>query len=252
MTNRNETLIHIMAFLLIAALSTAIFMVFTDSRPGLRALDASLKERVSYNYLLKTAGDPGQSSTQTISPGETGYENGAANIVTAIVVDYRAIDTLGEVLVLFAASAGVGLLMQKRKRKIERTASGIVTTAVPMIMLFAVVTGLYIILHGHLTPGGGFPGGAVIASAYMIQFLAFNRKFSGSIFKILESLAGLGILAMGVAGLYLKGSFLANFLPVGELGAVFSAAGIMILYALIGIKVASELSSIIGHFIGEK
>lgn len=249
---RNESLIHITALLLIIFLSSVLYLVFTDTRPGRKALGASLEERISYNFILKTAGNPEKSSGQIVEPGVSGYEDGSANIVTAIVVDYRALDTLGEVLVLFAASAGVGLLMQNRKRKIEVEASSIVTTAVPMIMLFAVVVGIYIILHGHLSPGGGFPGGAVIASAYMVQFLAFGKKFRGSLFKILESLAGMGILAMGLGGLVFKGSFLANFLPTGELGAVFSAAGIMILYALIGIKVASELSAIIGHFVGEK
>ncbi len=249
---RNESFIHITAFLLVIGLSAVLYAVFTDARPGLKALDASLKERVSYSYLLKTAENPSRAAGRHVTFGTSGYEDGSANIVTAVVVDYRAFDTLGEVLVLFAASAGVGLLMNKRKRKIETGATIIVTTAVPMIMLFAVVVGLYIILHGHLSPGGGFPGGAIIASAYMIQFLAFGKKFSGTLFTLLESLAGLGILTMGLAGLFLKGSFLANFLPTGELGAVFSAAGIMILYALIGIKVASELSSIIGHFIGVK
>jgi len=249
---RNESLIHITAFLLVLSLCGVLFLVFTDQRSGLKAFDASLKDRVSYYYLLKSADNPGAVEEQTVSPGTSGYENGSANIVTAVVVDYRALDTLGEVLVLFAASAGVGLLMKNRKRRIETAASQIVTTAVPMIMLFAVVVGIYIILHGHLSPGGGFPGGAVIASAYMIQFLAFGKKFSGTLFKVLESLAGLGILAMGLAGLLLEGSFLSNFLPTGTIGATFSAAGIMILYALIGMKVASELSSIIGHFIGEK
>ena len=61
----------------------------------------------------------------------------------------------------------------------------------------------------------------------------------------------IGILAMGIAGLVFKGSFLANFLPTGELGAVFSAFGILIIYTLIGIKVASELSSLSGYFIGD-
>ena len=249
---RNESLIHLAAFLLVLALCAALYAAFTDKRPGIRPLSADLKHRVSYGYLLKSAGDITKAENSEVVPGKSGYENGSANIVTSIVVDYRALDTLGEVLVLFAASAGVGLLMKSRKRKIGTTASPIVTTAVPMIMLFAVITGLYIILHGHLSPGGGFPGGAVIASAYMIQFLAFDKVFKGSLFKVLESLAGLGILAMGIIGLFYKGSFLANFLPTGEIGAVFSAAGIMILYGLIGLKVASELSAIIGHFIGEK
>ncbi len=56
---------------------------------------------------------------------------------------------------------------------------------------------------------------------------------------------------MGLIGLYLEGSLFANFLPNGSLGATISAAGIMIIYALIGIKVAAELSSISADFIGE-
>ncbi len=68
---------------------------------------------------------------------------------------------------------------------------------------------------------------------------------------MLESFAGLGLLAVGLIGLFLEGSFFANFLPAGILGATISAPLIMIIYALIGLKVASELSSISGEFLGE-
>jgi len=251
MTGRNENLLKIAAVLLLALFGWLLFRVFTDPRPGVSAMDASLKERVSYYYLLKSAADPASAGTVQVEPGRSGYENGAANIVTAVVVDYRALDTLGEVLVLFAATAGVGLLMKPRKQGEKTRASLIVSTAIPPIMLFTVVTGLYVIFHGHLTPGGGFPGGAIIASAFILRSLAFGGSSGKKSFPVLESLAGLGILAMGVAGLVLEGSFLANFLPAGPVGGLFSALGILILYTLIGIKVAAELSNLSGYFIGD-
>jgi multicomponent Na+:H+ antiporter subunit B len=249
--NRNDVIVHIGALLLIAALVAITISALTDERAGLSIFDASLEERVSRAYLLKSVSLPHQEETIRVVPGTAGYENGAANIVTAVVTDYRILDTLGEIIVLFASAAGVSLLMGQRRRKEYTPASGIVETAVPIIMVFAVVVGLYIILHGHLTPGGGFPGGAVIASAFIIGTLAFKKSAPKPLFKVLESGAGLTLLLLGFIGLYVEGSFFANFLPTGVLGNVFSAPLIMIVYAVIGIKVAAELSSISGEFIGE-
>ena len=114
---------------------------------------------------------------------------GAANTVTAVVVTFRGLDTLGEVTVLFAATAGVGFVITRRRgagelpvregsavgahagienpdvhaprsqgpSEIVRTASGFLS---PILFLF----GVYIFTHGHLTPGGGFQGGVVITA----------------------------------------------------------------------------------------
>jgi len=245
---RNEFLINLSGLILIILLAAFVYLSLTDSRQGLTMLSADLEHRVSYRYLLKNVKEAGH--TEVILGGKD-YENGAVNIVTAIITDYRVIDTFSAILVLFAASAGVSLLMVERKRGKTKEASEIVKTAVPIIMLFALVTGFYIISHGHLSPGGGFPGGAVISSAFILQFLAIQKRPRNKAFKILESLAGIGLLAMGLIGLYLEGSLFANFLPTGPLGTTISATGIMIVYALIGIKVAAELSSISADFIGE-
>jgi multicomponent Na+:H+ antiporter subunit B len=248
--SRNEGLGNLAGLLAVLALAVAVALVAFDGRPGATIGSAGLEQRVSRAYLLKNASDP--ASSPVVEPGGSGYENGAANIVTAIVVDYRALDTFGEVLVLFASAAGVALLIEKRKGAPARRASTIVTTAVPIVMLFAIVTGVFVILHGHLTPGGGFPGGAIVASAFVLRFLATEDRPRTAGLKILETVAGLGLLGMGVAGLALKGSLFANFLPTGVLGATLSAGITGILYALIGAKVAAEIGAIAGAFIGEK
>ena len=252
---RNEFLINLSGLILIIILAAFVYLSLTDSRQGLTMLSADLEYRVSYRYLLKNVNEAGQIPNQTgraeVILGGEEYENGTVNIVTAIVADYRMLDTFGGILVLLAANAGVGLLMVERKRGRAKEASDIVKTAVPFIMLFSLVTGFYIISHGHLTPGGGFAGGAIISSAFILQFLAFQKRFRHKGLKILESLAGIGLLAMGLIGLYLQGSLFANFLPTGPLGATISAGGIMIIYAIIGIKAAVELSSISADFIGE-
>lgn len=250
-TKRNNGLIYILAVIVIGGLVAVTVAALTDSREGRTVFSAPLEERVSRAYILKSAAEPEAAGEALLVPGQSGYENGAANIVTAVVTDYRILDTFGEIIVLFASAAGVALLMQERKRASNTDASEIVKTGIPIIMVFASVLGLYIILHGHLTPGGGFPGGAVIASAFIIQFLAFRKKAPKALFKVLEAFAGLALLGLGLTGLFLKGSFFANFLPTGALGETISAGFIMIIYALIGLKVSAELSAISGDFIGE-
>lgn len=249
---RNSGFANIFALVVVLLFALVVLLALTNAKAGLTMGSAPLTKRVSYDYLLKSVSDPAKAATATVEPGGRGYEDGAANVVTSIVVDYRMLDTFGEVLVLFAAAAGVGLLITERKRVVEREASVVVKTAVPLVMLFAIVTGAYIILHGHLTPGGGFPGGAIIASGFILQYLAFRGRPGSAILKVVESLAGAAILAVGLIGLFARGSLFANFLPTGTLGATVSAGTVIILYGLIGIKVAAELSAISGDFIGEE
>ena len=117
---------------------------------------------------------------------------------------------------------------------------------VPLIALFAA----YIVVHGHLGPGGGFQGGAVAASCILLLVLAkpeYRVKFAQ--LSAMESLAGLLIVLLGVAGIVFAGGFLDNrVLPVGEFGALFSAGAIPVLSVFLGAKVGCELSVIIGRF----
>ncbi len=187
-------------------------------------------------------------------------ELGAPNVITGILLTYRGFDTLGEVAVLFMVAASVGLLLGARggrrrgsaqdRRDQAAPASEILATGaellVPLIGIFAA----YIIMNGHLSAGGGFQGGAVIASGVLLMLMAFpqyqpNLDFLG----MTESVAGALFVGVGVAGAIGAGGFLDNhILPLGQFGAFFSAGAIPLLSVFLGIKVGCELSVILERF----
>ncbi len=179
-----------------------------------------------------------------------------ANIVTAVVVTFRGLDTLGEVAVLFIATAGVGLLLkrkeEKSKKSDKRAASEILQTGASFLFPLTILFGVYIFLHGHLTPGGGFQGGVVLASAFLLLLLSnINFKFNHTILHWVESLSGAFYVLLGLLGLILLGSFLnPAFLPLGVLGKLFSAGAIPLIYSFIGLKVGSELSNVLDSMRG--
>ncbi|MEW5844766.1 MAG: Na(+)/H(+) antiporter subunit B [Bacteroidota bacterium] len=179
-------------------------------------------------------------------------EVGAANLVTAVVVTYRGFDTLGEVTILFIAAAIVGFFLKtmnadtNRPLRLRET-SEILETASTLLVPTIFMLGVYIFVNGHLTPGGGFQGGAVIATGVMMIILARPAsQFNHKLISVLESISGVGFVVMGVLGLVLASGFLNNaFLPLGKLGSLLSAGAIPIIYVFIGIKVGSELTSIL-------
>jgi len=179
-------------------------------------------------------------------------ELGAANIVTAVLVTYRGLDTLGEVAVLFISAAGVGLLLRRRVGEKEegpkrRVSSELVQTAVHFLLPLIFVLGIYVFINGHLTPGGGFQGGAVLASGIMLLLLADpDTRLNHGIVRLLESFSGFGYVVVGVLGLILAGGFLDNrFLDLGTFGELLSAGAMPIIYIFIGLKVGTELSAVL-------
>jgi len=178
---------------------------------------------------------------------------GAANIVTAVVVSYRGLDTLGEVTVLFAAAAGISLVFKglrnegKDKKYRVNPPSEILRTGARVLLPLIFIFGVYIFINGHLTPGGGFQGGVVIASGILLAFFAGNiKELNHGFVTFIESAAGFSYVAVGLLGIWLAGGFLdPRFLPMGEFGSLFSAGAIPVIYSLIGLKVGSEMSGII-------
>lgn len=184
---------------------------------------------------------------------QTAPDLGAPNIVTAIIVTYRGLDTLGEVTVLFLTAAIVALVLTHGRAL--QTASGpkpfpageLLQTGsrllAPLILLF----GIYVFTNGHLTPGGGFQGGAIVASAVLLLLLTDPmRRFSHSLISRIESTAGLLFVVIGLLGLMLAGGFLdGRFLPLGNFGSLLSAGAIPLIYSLIGLKVGAEFSSML-------
>lgn len=224
---------HVIVFTLLALLGVAFWVLFAGYVP-----DEALNRSALY-YAQNTAS-----------------ETGAQNIVAAIIVTYRGLDTLGEVTVLFLTAAIVGLVLSPSRAPRRAAGSGLLPAGelltagarllVPVILLF----GGYIFVNGHLTPGGGFQGGAVIASGMLLMILADpNRRFSHMVISRIESTSGVLYVIIGVLGAVLAGGFLdTRFLPLGDFGSLLSAGAIPAIYTLIGLKVGAEFSSMLESF----
>ncbi len=230
----------IFGFILSVALGLMIILALNDSISFPAFGEVDIQDRVSGDYLLD----------------DNVEEVGAANIVTAIVVGYRGLDTLGEVTVLFISALGVALIFsggKKQRLNLEFKPNFMLEVGSKVLFGIILITSMYIILHGHLTPGGGFPGGAIVASAILLLYLA-DDKFRSNIkgFKILEGTMGSLFVIIGLLGLVFATYFLQNFLPTGTLGDILSAGIIPIIYVLIGLKVGSEISGIIDDFLTEE
>ncbi|MBL7906129.1 MAG: hypothetical protein JNL22_13985 [Bacteroidales bacterium] len=176
-------------------------------------------------------------------------EVGASNVVTAIVVTYRGLDTLGEVTVLFLTAMIVGYILRHggKEKPMKNNTSEILITAANVLIPGSIILGVYVFINGHLTPGGGFQGGAIIGTAITLMILADPLgSVKKAVLHITESLSGFTYILIGLAGLLFAGGFLDNrILPLGNLGNLLSAGAIPLIYSLIGLKVGTELSSII-------
>jgi len=110
--------------------------------------------------------------------------------------------------------------------------------------------GIYIITHGHLTPGGGFAGGVILAGSFILLVLAFGsdllklkKREEGS--SIVESLAIFVFLILGVMALFIGTHvFFKNFLPAGTVGNLISAGVIPLYNIFVGIEVGAALFTI--------
>jgi multisubunit Na+/H+ antiporter MnhB subunit len=122
----------------------------------------------------------------------------------------------------------------------------IVKTITRVTVWIIILYGLYIIFHGHLTPGGGFGGGVIIALAYLNFMLAFGKEETGKWLKIkllqdIEAATATLFLIMGILGIGFGGAFLANFINHGTVFRLISSGTILPLNIIIGIKVGLSL-----------
>ena len=126
----------------------------------------------------------------------------------------------------------------------------IVKKAAQLMSGIIFVYGIYIVTHGHLTPGGAFAGGILLAGAFILLILAFGsevislrKEATGS--SLTESISILVALMFAVLGIFLGTKvFFNNYLPKGELGELFSAGAIPVYNTLIGIEVAAAIVTI--------
>jgi len=179
-------------------------------------------------------------------------DDGVANAVTSVVVYFRGFDTLGEIAVLFIAALGIGLMLSAHNRTTHEESNYILKKAsrmlFPMIMLF----GVYVMIYGHLSPGGGFQGGVIVASGVLLLLISREEfEVPHSVISALETFAGISYVLIGLIGLLVVDKFLGNFLPnnISQMGMLFSGGVIPLIYIVVGIKVGSEMSMIVQNLI---
>ncbi|NOY49547.1 MAG: cation:proton antiporter [Chlorobi bacterium] len=181
-----------------------------------------------------------------------------ANTITSIVVNFRGFDTLGEVTVLFLAATALGGILYKKRHHVgERSvlfpSSTIVKAGSKLLFPAIILLGVYVFVHGHLSPGGGFQGGTIIATGFLLMLLAYdNFSVSHKVLSYIESFAGIFFVLFGLSGMFMGKTFLENFMPVGNLNDLFSGGIIPIIYILVGFKVAAELTGLIYTVLNEK
>lgn len=135
----------------------------------------------------------------------------------------------------------------------ERTSAGmttIVKSTTRIVAAFIMLFGVSIVLYGHVTPGGGFAGGVIIAAAFVLIVLAFGQTLAGKFVtgttaSVWDSAAATAFLWVGLLG-YLGGCFFWNFLrpPQGGQSALFklySAGSVLLSNMAIGMKVGMGL-----------
>jgi multicomponent Na+:H+ antiporter subunit B len=185
-----------------------------------------------------------------------------ANTIAAVNFDQRAYDTLGEMSILFAAVLGcVVLLRQTRDEHRDRPEPAEVVRPVRryalLVLPVALVTGVYIIAHGQLSPGGGFQGGVVAATALHLLYLgadygALERVRPLGAYTAVDALCVSGYLVTGLAGVLAGTAFLANtLLPYGTFNTLSSGGTVPVLNAAVGMEVASAVVVLLASFLDQ-
>jgi multisubunit Na+/H+ antiporter MnhB subunit len=136
-------------------------------------------------------------------------------------------------------------------KKVIKRRDSIVTSTANIVLPISLVLGAYVILHGHLSPGGGFQGGVLIASAVAILYVAYGaevikKTFNEKGFKLSENIGALGFVLVASLGLIYGVSFFGNIEGLqGKLGALYSSGTIFWMNFAVGYKVLAGIGFLI-------
>jgi multicomponent Na+:H+ antiporter subunit B len=192
-----------------------------------------------------------------------------ANAVASVSFDVRGFDTLGEEFVLVMAVLGGTLLLRRASDESEDhpqegqespqaprdpPTSEVVRLIGYLTLPVSVVIAVYLVAHGGVSPGGGFQGGAVLATGIHLLYLAgdypaLDRLRSVALFEWTEAVGAAGYAAIGFIGLSAGAAYLANTLPKGTIGALTSAGTVPLLQVATGIAVTSGIVVLLSEFL---
>jgi multicomponent Na+:H+ antiporter subunit B len=207
--------------------------------------------RGPYGYILNEVAVPERSTT---------------DVVTAVNFDYRGFDTLGEEFILFAAVVGIASILRKlrgeRTRRPDDDAAGrhVPETSLPIrvtglaLVAPTVLLGIYIVAHGHQTPGGGFQGGVILATALLLTYLSADYMTLRAVgptwlIELAEGMGAVGFALIGLSGLVFGTAFFENVLGKGTPGELLSAGTIPMSNVAVGLAVTGGFVFMLSEFL---
>jgi len=180
-------------------------------------------------------------------------DKGALNIVAAMILGYRSFDTFGEACVLFVAASAILALLRRHGPpdafdtllyEMEEPRENVILklTSFPLVAMI-MLYGCFVILHGHLTPGSGFSGGAIIGASLILYASAYGTRRACSFFnlKVYNRTVSACLLFYALSkgySFYMSSNNLPSGIPLGTPGNLFSAGLIMPLNIAVGLVVA--------------
>lgn len=228
----------------ISVLFIAIMLMVVDSLPEFGNATNPADNEVMERYLEKGI-----------------EETGAINFVAGMILDYRAFDTFAEANVLFLAVMCVVLLLRKDKNNYsakeeqenkeddifdEREKKSILQIGGKVLTPLVILYGIYVILNGHLSPGGGFSGGSIIGAGLILYSAAYgqNKMKTFFTFRTFTAISVGGLLTYCACKSYsfFTGANHVGFeIPKGIPGAILSAGFILPLNICVGLIVACTM-----------
>ena len=231
------------------------------------ALIAILMVAVSYLPPVGNAKNPANNEVAAKYIEDGMQDTGAVNIVTGMILDYRAFDTFGESNVLFIATCTVLILMRNDKKKGKGSAEeaekrdsfyepkedSILQKITLILFPIIVIFGIYVVLNGHLSPGGGFSGGAIIGAGLILYLNAFGfekseKFFTEKTYKWI-SFSSLTFYCLAKSYSFYTGAHhLESGIPLGTPGDIISSGLILPLNICVGLVVACTMYAFFALF----
>lgn len=193
-------------------------------------------------------------------------ERHVTDVVAAVNFDYRGVDTIGEEFILFTAVAGVVALLRTEREEIDeeppedervipgRETSDAIAAVCLALVAPGVLLGIYIVSHGHLTPGGGFQGGVVLAGAFVLVYLGgrfrtLTRVSPAAGSEVADAVGAGTFILIGLIGLVSGAAFLQDVLPLGPVGKLYSSGTIPLINLAVGLEVGAGFLLILSEFL---
>ncbi|HXS66044.1 MAG TPA: MnhB domain-containing protein [Streptosporangiaceae bacterium] len=194
-------------------------------------------------------------------------QTNATGVVSAVNFEYRGFDTVGEEFILFMAAAGVSVVLRHLRGERERpgleqgigadepSTSDAVAQAALVFVGPVLVLGWWLASHAQTSPSGGFQGGVVLATAFILIYLSgglltFRRISPVALTDAVEAVGAGGFAAIGLAAVLMGLPYLDNYLPLGiKPGAVSSSGTIALISFFVGVEVAAALILMVGEML---